>query len=82
MGHQDIQLAPFALFTELGDVKTRKSIETSFNRSIPVVSTRTSGADTHRAVDDYRATNMPPLTDQRLNILLDIFVGYQASLQN
>jgi hypothetical protein len=66
-------------------MKTQKSIQTNFKRSMPVRSTETSGPDTNRAVDDYQGKNMLPINgqpDQRLNALLSILSGYEASLHD
>ncbi len=66
-------------------MKTQTSIQTDFERFVLVRSTKSSGSDTHRAVEDYRTENMQPIIgqpDQRLNVLLDILVGHQASLLN
>jgi hypothetical protein len=83
--HQDIQLALCGLLTEPNDMKTQKSIQTNSKRSVPIGATKSSGPDAHRAVEDYRTENMLPIIsqpDQRLNVLLNILVGYQASLHN
>ena len=66
-------------------MKTQTSIQTNFERFVLIRSTKSSGSDTHRVVEDYRTENLQPIigqTDQRLNVFLDILVGYQASLQN
>jgi hypothetical protein len=70
---------------EPNDMKAQKSNEISLNKSAPVIPTRTSGADPHRALEDCRVQDVPVRPgqpEQRLNVLLDILVGYQASLQN
>jgi hypothetical protein len=85
IGHHGIQLAVFAHLIELDDMKAQRSIQISLNKSIPVTPTRTSGGDTHRALENCRVQDMPSRPgqpEQRLNVLLDILVGYQASLQN
>jgi hypothetical protein len=85
ISHHGIQLALFVLLIELNDMKAQQSTQINLNRSIPIAQRRTSGADAHRAVEDSRAQGMPFRPDQpeqRLNVLLDILVGYQASLQN
>jgi hypothetical protein len=66
-------------------MKTQKSIQNNFERFVLIRSTKSSGSDKHRAVEDYRTANILPIIgqpDQRLNVLLDILVGYQASLLN
>jgi hypothetical protein len=66
-------------------MKTQKSIQNNFERFVLIRPTKSSGSDTHRTVEDYRTENRLPIIgqpDQRLNVLLDILVGYQASLHN
>jgi hypothetical protein len=85
IGHHDIQLAPSARVIEVGHVETQRSIQTNIKRSISVSSRQAPEAGTHREVEDCPAQGVPPTPgqpDQRLNILLDILVGYQGSLQN
>jgi hypothetical protein len=82
IGHHDIQLSPSALLMKLGGMKTEKSIQTDSKRSVPLSPKETSAP---QSVDDYRVKNMLPITgqqEQRLNVLLGILVGYQASLLN
>jgi hypothetical protein len=85
IGHHDIQLAPSALLINFDGVKTEESIQTNSKRSMAVRSTESSAPDTHRAVEAYWLKNELPITgqpDQRLNALLDILLGYEASLHD
>jgi hypothetical protein len=85
IGYHGIQLASFVLVIEFNDMKAQKSMQTNFKRSIPIMSTEISGSDTNRAVEDYQGKNMWPITgqpDQRLNALLSILSGYEASLHD
>jgi hypothetical protein len=66
-------------------MKTQKSIQTTFKKSISLSSTDASGPDTNRAIEDYRGKNILPITgqpEQRLNALLSIISGYEASLHD
>jgi hypothetical protein len=66
-------------------MKTQQSIQTNFKKSISVSSTEASGPDTNRAIEDYQGKNILPITgqpDQRLNALLSILSGYEASLHD
>ena len=85
IGYHGIQLASSALLIEFNDMKTQKSIQTNYNKSIPIMSTETSGPNTNRAAEDYQGKNMSPIAgqpDQRLNALLSILSGYEASLHD
>jgi hypothetical protein len=85
IGYHEIDLAPSPLVIELDGVKTQRSIQTIFKRPLTVSWSQTSGADTHLAVEDCRVQSLPLIPgqpDQSLKVLLDILVGYQASLQN
>jgi len=66
-------------------MKTQKSVQTNSKRSIPVRSTESSGPDAYRAIEDYQVKNKLPISGQpkqKLNALLDILSGYQASLND
>jgi hypothetical protein len=66
-------------------MKTQKSIQTNSKGFVLIRPTKSSGPDKPRAVEDYWTANILPIIgqpDQRLNVLLDILVGYQASLLN
>jgi hypothetical protein len=85
IAYHGIQLALSNLLTELNSMKSQKPIQTNFNGSIQVGSTETSGSDTNRADEDYWGKNILAITsqpDQRLNALLSILSGYEASLHD
>jgi hypothetical protein len=85
IGHHDIQLASSGLLIEPSNMKTQTSAQINSKGSILVRSKESFERETHPAIDDCWVTSTLPISgkpDRRLNALLDILFGYEASLHD